>query len=89
MSRALGVCSWSLQPNSPVELAKRIRSCGLSAVQLALDPLGETEWPIDQTLNALREAGIEIRSGMMRTRGEDYSSLESIGRTGGVRPDEH
>lgn len=89
MSRALGVCSWSLQANSPAELAKKVRTCGLSSVQLELDPLGEPEWPIDLTLRSLRDAGIEIRSGMMRMRGEDYSTLESIRRTGGVRPDEH
>src|SRR5207244_3794505 len=30
-----------------------------------------------------------ILSGMMAMKGEDYSTLESIRRTGGVRPDEH
>ncbi len=89
MSRALGVCSWSLQPNTPADLAKKVRACGLTYVQLALDSLGEAGWPVDQTLRELRDAGIEIRSGMMRTRGEDYSTLETIRRTGGVRPDEH
>ncbi len=37
----------------------------------------------------LQHAGIEIRSGMMAMSGEDYSTLESIERSGGVRPDEH
>ncbi len=34
----------------------------------------------------LKEAGITILSGMLETVGEDYSTIESIGRTGGVRP---
>ena len=39
--------------------------------------------------DALAARDIEVLSGMMSTRGEDYSTLESIRRTGGVRPDEH
>lgn len=89
MAGVLGVCSWSLQPVSAADLAKKVGDCGLGAVQLALDPLGEKVWPVEAALKTLRDAGIEIRSGMMRTRGEDYSTLESIRRTGGVRPDQH
>ncbi len=36
----------------------------------------------------LADAGIEIVSGMFGTVGEDYSTLETIRRTGGVVPDE-
>lgn len=89
MKNRLGVCSWSLQPGSPEELVERIRALGLDAVQLALDPLRTGEWSNDRTTLLLREAGIGVRSGMMETLGEDYSSLESIKRTGGVVPDEH
>lgn len=86
---AIGVCSWSLQPSSPDDLVTKVRAAGLRAVQLALDPLVDGTWPIDETLSVLEKAGIDVRSGMMRTRGEDYSTLESIRRTGGVRLDEH
>lgn len=89
MNRMLGVCSWSLQPASPEDLAEKVRAAGLSAVQLALDPIGEPDWPLDRTVRVLTAAGIAIRSGMMRTKGEDYTTLETIRQTGGVRPDEH
>jgi len=89
MANRLGVCSWSLQPKSPADLARKVKEVGLSAVQLALDPLRRGEWPVDLTRETLAAAGIEIRSGMMAMQGEDYSTLETIRRTGGVRPDKH
>jgi sugar phosphate isomerase/epimerase len=64
-----------------------VRAAGLDAVQLALDPLRTGEWPEDDTRTALADAGIAIRSGMMGTEGEDYSTLDTIRVTGGVRPD--
>jgi len=89
VSFRLGVCSWSLQPASPEELAGRVRQTELSAVQLALDPLRTKEWSFGGTVKALEAGGIAVLSGMMGTKGEDYSTLETIKRTGGVRPDEH
>ncbi len=89
MTRRVGACSWSLQPESPADLASKIQAVGVSAVQLALDPLRTGDWPIDETVASLSTAGVEIRSGMMAMRGEDYSTLETIKRTGGVRLDEH
>lgn len=86
--RVMGVCSWSLQPGSPSELVGRIQNVGLSHVQLALEPLRCGAFEIDETVNRLQEAGIEVRSGMIEMAGEDYSSLESIRSTGGVRSDE-
>lgn len=72
---------------SPGELVEGVRACGLSCVQLALDPIRRNEWDEREAAGVLGEAGIAIISGMMATKGEDYSSLESIRRTGGVRPD--
>ena len=88
MSRRLGVCTWSLRPGSPLDLAERVRETGCRAVQLALDPIRRGAWPEDGTVAVLEENGIDILSGMMEMAGEDYSSLDSIRRTGGVRPDE-
>jgi hypothetical protein len=85
----LGVCSWSLQPSSPADLVAKLREIGVDACQLALDPLREGAWKLGETRDALRAAGIEIRSGMMGTHGEDYSTLDTIRVTGGVRPNEH
>jgi len=85
----LGVCSWSLQPNSPEELAEKVGEIGVSAVQLHLDPLRTGDWNTQVTVEALAGVGAEVVSGMMGMEAEDYSSLESICETGGVRPDEH
>jgi sugar phosphate isomerase/epimerase len=84
----LGVCSWSLRPSSPLELAERVEETGLTAVQLALDPLRTGEWSPDATVDALAARDLVCLSGMMGTEGEDYSTLETIRRTGGVRPDD-
>jgi sugar phosphate isomerase/epimerase len=87
LSAALGVCSWSLRPTSPGDLVAKIKECGVSAVQLALDPVRTGEWDEIETVSLLDGAGIEIVSGMMATAGEDYSTLDTIRETGGVRPD--
>jgi sugar phosphate isomerase/epimerase len=58
-------------------------------VQLDLGVVRTGHWSIDDTVEVLDEAGISICSGMMGMRGEDYSTLESIRETGGVRPDKH
>lgn len=84
----LAVCSWSLQAESPLDLARKVRACGLSYVQLALDPLRRGEWSVEETERALTSEGIGVLSGMMEMAGEDYRTLESIARTGGVLPDD-
>lgn len=85
----VGICSWSLRPRSPEHLAAEVASCGIQGVQLALDPIRVGAWSLDATRLALAGAGLTILSGMMAMKGEDYSTLESIRRTGGVRPDGH
>jgi len=63
-----------------------VRETGLRASQLALSPIiARPEWA--HAAASLRRGGITVVSGMMEMRGEDYSTLESIARTGGVRPD--
>lgn len=87
--RRLGVCSWSLQADSPTELVERVRATDVSAVQLALDPIRTGAWDESETARALERARIGILSGMMGMAGEDYSTLESIRWSGGVLPEEH
>lgn len=89
MANRIGVCSWSLQPESPTQLVERVSGLGLRRVQLALDPLRRAEWSTEETRVLFDKHGLELASGMMQTVGEDYSSLESIRRTGGLVPDEH
>ena len=85
----VGVCSWSLRAESPKELVERVRACGLADVQLALEPLRQKQWKLPDLRAALRDGGVEVRSGMMAPYAEDYSTLDTIRRTGGVRPTEH
>ncbi len=91
MRAKLGVCSWSLQPKTANELVARVSSCGLSAIQIALDPLrsGEQGWEEEASRAAFDAAGLQLLSGMMGTVGEDYTTLDTIKETGGVRIDAH
>lgn len=82
----LGVCSWSCRARGPEELRAALRTVGVDAVQLHLDPLRTGAWSEDGTRRALAKGGVEIRSGMMGMEGEDYTTLETIRVTGGVRP---
>jgi L-ribulose-5-phosphate 3-epimerase len=84
----LAVCSWSLQPASVDELVERVMATGLVHVQLALDPVRLGVMDIEPLRRRFDEAGLGAISGMMAMDGEDYSTLDSIRRTGGVVPDE-
>ena len=83
----LAVCSWSLRPSDPRDLLAKLEAVGIKRVQIALDPLRELPavWGVLPELCATK--GIELVSGMFVTLGEDYSTLESIQRTGGIVPD--
>ncbi len=83
----VGVCSWSLQPSSGSDLVARLKAVDLARVQLALCPVLDDPNGFGDVASRLQAAGIEILSGMFEAAGEDYSSLESIQETGGVRPD--
>lgn len=84
----LAVCSWSLRPTGPVDLFEKLASTGLRAVQLALDPVRTDPARWSTIGEAAADRGIALVSGMFGTKGEDYSSLESIRRTGGLVPDD-
>ena len=83
----LAVCSWSLQPASCQELIEKVRATGIHRVQLHLDPIAEEAAGWDGAIDALAEAGIGVVSGMVMCVGEDYSTIQSIERTGGIVPD--
>ena len=83
----LAVCSWSVQPSSPQELAAKLEDIGIHRVQLALDPLRENPKVWDATEACFRDKGISVVSGMFGCVGEDYSTLQSIRDTGGLAPD--
>ncbi len=94
-SNRVGVCSWSWQ--LPLrQVAREMSADGVKGIHLALGPFlhpdgrhGAAESA--ETLAFVKE---QIRSGkwvlmstMIGTIGEDYSTLDSIRRTGGIVPD--
>jgi len=87
LNERLAVCTWSLQPKGVDDVIAGMREIGLTRVQLALEPLldGGDGWR--NTFERLRDAGLSVASGMMACVGEDYTTIESIHRTGGVVPD--
>jgi sugar phosphate isomerase/epimerase len=90
LSDRLAVCSWSLQPISADDFFQKLAATGIPRVSIALDPVRENAggaWADFKERCA--QQGVACVSGMMTAIGEDYSTLESIKRTGGVVPDEH
>lgn len=83
----LAVCSWSLRPGAPAALAAQLLAIGITRTQLDLDPLRENAAVWGELPARFADAGIQVVSGMFRTAGEDYTSLETIRRTGGLVPD--
>lgn len=83
----IAVCSWSLRPADDDALLATVAAIGLAGVQIALSPrIGPLPDAV-AGLERLRTNGLRLVSGMMALDGEDYSTLETIARTGGVRPD--
>lgn len=86
--KRLAVCSWSLEPKSAQDLLAKLAETGLSRVQIALDPLRTNEGGAWNNFAALcAKGGVTLVSGMLGTVGEDYTTLETIKKTGGVVPD--
>lgn len=87
LSRRLAVCSWSLRPADPADLVQQLQAIGIPRVQIALNPLRDQPAVWGELPALCAKHGITIVSGMFGTVGEDYTTLESIQRTGGVVPD--
>lgn len=83
----LAVCSWSLRPADPLDLLQQLQSVGINRLQIALDPFREQPDVWGALPDLCAGQGITFVSGMFVTAGEDYSTLETIKRTGGVVPD--
>jgi sugar phosphate isomerase/epimerase len=87
-SHDIGVCSWSLRPTGTADLLDKLRALDIDHVHLALAPLLEVDdGAREQELHLLRNSGVKITAGMIRFNGEDYSTLISIRKTGGLIPD--
>lgn len=92
----VGVCSWSFRlPFDAV--ADEMKKLGLKRIHLAIQPFleGESRHGLAESPEALDRVRARIASGewklsatMIGFPQEDYSTLESIKRTGGVVPDD-
>lgn len=65
----------------------QLQGLGLNKFQCALDPLRTSPQAWDRLPRLCADQGLTMVSGMFTTLGEDYSTLESIKRTGGVTSD--
>ena len=87
LASKLAVCSWSLRPKNPADLLQQLQNIGINRLQIALSPLQHKPEVWAPLTDLCARNGITFASGMIETVGEDYSTLESIKRTGGVVPD--
>ncbi len=81
---AIGVCSWSLQVHSIPELKGFLDRLGISVVQLACGDPHHAAWDEgDDMPKAARAAGLTISGTMLGFPGEDYTTPQTIQKTGG------
>jgi sugar phosphate isomerase/epimerase len=80
MNYPFGICSWSLR-NDLSDISRTLKETGLSHIHLDIavadefkDTVAENKWTITSTMLAFPQ--------------EDYSTLESIRKTGGIIPDD-
>ena len=81
---AIGVCSWSLQVTSVPELQAFLDRLGVDVVQIACGDPHHAAWDEGDDLpSAALAANFRMSGSMLGFPGEDYSSPQSIERTGG------
>lgn len=85
----LGLCSWSMRPRDAGHMAAMMEELGVRKLQLGLVPHRDDAGLVDGVPEALARIGARVVSGMFGTVGEDYTTMETIRRTGGIVPDEH
>jgi sugar phosphate isomerase/epimerase len=81
---ALGVCSWSLQVKSVAELEGLLDRLGTDVVQIACGDPHHAAWDEgDGMPEAARQAGLRLTGAMLGFPGEDYTTPQTIQKTGG------
>ena len=85
----IGLCSWSMRPRGAAHMAAIMEELGVRKLQLGLVPHRDDAGLVDGVPEALARIGARVVSGMFGTIGEDYTTMETIRRTGGIVPDEH
>jgi L-ribulose-5-phosphate 3-epimerase len=81
---ALGVCSWSLQVGSIAELKRLLDALGVDVTQIACGDPHHASWEEGEEMPAAALAsGLKMTGAMLGFPGEDYTTPETIQRTGG------
>jgi L-ribulose-5-phosphate 3-epimerase len=81
---AIAVCSWSLQVKSVAELQRLLQRLGIDVVQIACGDPHHAAWEEgDRLPEVARAAGFQMTGAMLGFPGEDYTTPQTIQRTGG------
>lgn len=81
---SIGVCSWSLQVKSVPELRQLMDRLGLNVVQIACGDPHHASWDEGDDLpQTARAANFQLTGAMLGFPGEDYTTPQTIQKTGG------
>jgi sugar phosphate isomerase/epimerase len=81
---AIGVCSWSLQVKNVPELKRFMDQLGINVVQIACGDPHHAAWDEgDKMPEAARAAGFRMVGSMLGFPGEDYTTPQTIQKSGG------
>jgi L-ribulose-5-phosphate 3-epimerase len=81
---AIGVCSWSLQVKSVPELKRLLDRLEIDVVQIACGDPHHAAWEEgDRLPEAARASGFRMTGAMLGFPGEDYTTPQTIQKTGG------
>jgi len=81
---AIGVCSWSLQVTSVPELKGFMDRLGVDVVQIACGDPHHASWVEGDAMPAAaKAAGFRMSGSMLGFPGEDYTTPQTIEKTGG------
>ena len=83
----IGVCSWSLKPTSAEDLVAVMNELSLDHLQLSLSSLLNMDEATRQSaLDVYGASDIAFTAGMIGFAGENYASIATIRKTGGLVP---
>src|SRR6266851_3458705 len=81
---AIGVCSWSLQVHSIPDLERFMNQLAIDVVQIACGDPHHAAWEEgDRLPEAARGAGLRMTGAMLGFPGEDYTTPQTIQKSGG------
>src|ERR1051326_5853067 len=81
---AIGVCSWSLQVKNVPELKRLMDRLGIDVVQIACGDPHHAAWDEgDNMPDAAKKAGFQMTGTMLGFPGEDYTTPQTIEKSGG------